>query len=620
MLILGIVGGEKSLDEGAATLWLNEYNHLASSVYNERVQASWNYYTNLTDHNQHLMVKAELVFSRFEQEAYRNASIFDWKKMNNETIKRLMKTISYMRLPEEEVKQTENLRNRITQVYSTAEVCGDGTDRCLLLEPDLQNKFAESKDWDELSRLWKGWRDETGRKMKSDYEAFVKLQNKAAKLNGFDDNGHRWRAKYETEDFPQLCEKLWNQVSPLYVQLHAYVKRQLKKTYADNIDGFPDGGHIPAHLLGNMWGQTWDNIFDLVVPFPDKQTVDVTSALQQQKYNATAIFRLSEDFFESLGLDPMPEAFWEHSMITRPTDREVVCHASAWDFYNQNDFRIKMCTEVTQESLLTVHHEMGHVHYFIMYKDQPVMFRRGANSGFHEALGDLISMSVVTPKHLQLIGLLEESPEDNETELNFLMKRALERLSFLPFGYLIDQWRWSVFSGETDIDSYNRKWWELRCKYQGISPPVSRSESDFDPGAKFHIPNNTPYIRYFISSVLQYQFQRELCNISGHTGPLHRCDIYGSKEAGTKLRNMLMLGQSKPWPDALEQLTGQREMDATAIIDYFRPLMEWLKEQNAGHDLSWEEECPHGSFTSGSNSLISTMFSLLLPVIYIVLL
>ncbi|NXU79541.1 ACE enzyme, partial [Oreotrochilus melanogaster] len=458
------------------------------------------------------------------------------------------------------------------------------------LSSDLTDIMATSRDYEELLFAWKGWRDASGKKMKKNYKRYVELSNKAAVLNGFMDNGHYWRSLYETPSFEEDLERLYLQLQPLYLNLHAYVRRALYKKYgAEHINL---KGPIPAHLLGNMWAQSWSNIFDLVMPFPDATKVDATPAMKQQGWTPRRMFEESDRFFTSLGLIPMPQEFWEKSMIEKPSDgREVVCHASAWDFYNRKDFRIKQCTVVNMDDLITVHHEMGHVQYFLQYMDQPIPFRDGANPGFHEAVGDVMALSVSTPKHLHSIHLLDEVMDNDESDINYLMSIALDKIAFLPFGYLMDQWRWKVFDGRVKEEEYNQQWWNLRMKYQGLCPPVPRSEDDFDPGAKFHIPANVPYIRYFVSFVIQFQFHQALCAKAGHKGPLHKCDIYQSLEAGQVLGDALKLGFSKPWPEAMEHITGQPNMSAAALLSYFEPLLTWLVEKNAenGDILGWPE-------------------------------
>jgi peptidyl-dipeptidase A len=357
---------------------------------------------------------------------------------------------------------------------------------------------------------------------------------------------------------------------------------KLREKYGDLV---PANGPIPAYLLGNIWAQDWTNVYPLVAPASADPGYSLTDILKKRKMTALDMVRTGERFYTSLGFAPLPKTFFERSLFVRPKDREVVCHASAWDIDTEDDVRIKMCIDQTAEDFTTIHHELGHNFYQRAYKAQPVIFRDSANDGFHEAIGDTIALSV-TPEYLVKIGLLGAAP-DASRDIGLLMNRALEKVAFLPFGLLIDQWRWKVFSGEVTPDQYNKAWWDLRLKYQGIAPPTARGEDFFDPGAKYHVPDNTPYSRYFMSFILQFQFHRALSKIAGCTLPLNRCSIYDSKEAGTRLNNMLSMGMSKPWPDALEALTGGRQMDATAILDYFAPLSNWLDGQLAGKPVGW---------------------------------
>uniref|UniRef100_A0A5F8GM13 Angiotensin-converting enzyme n=1 Tax=Monodelphis domestica TaxID=13616 RepID=A0A5F8GM13_MONDO len=467
-------------------------------------------------------------------------------------------------------------------VYSKAKVCQENGS-CLPLDPDLTNLMAVSRDYDNLLWAWKGWRDVTGQAILPSFPEYVDLSNKAAQLNGYADAGASWRSQYETSSLEEQLEKIYLELQPLYLNLHAYVRRALYRHYGANYINLQ--GPIPAHLLGNMWAQSWSNIYELVVPFPSASQVDATPAMKSQNWTAQRMFEEADKFFQSLGLLPLPPEFWDKSMLEKPKDgRDVVCHASAWDFYNGKDFRIKQCTVVNMEDLIVIHHEMGHVQYFMQYKDQPLTFREGANPGFHEAIGDVLALSVSTPKHLHSIGLLDN--EGEESEINYLMSIALDKIAFLPFGYLIDQWRWRVFDGSINKKDYNQEWWNLRLKYQGLCPPVPRSQEDFDPGAKFHIPANVPYLRYFVSFVIQFQFHEALCRAAGHTGPLYKCDIYQSKEAGK-----LLLGLSQPWPEAMKLITGQPNMSATAIMNYFQPLLDWLitKNKEQGETLGWPQ-------------------------------
>jgi peptidyl-dipeptidase A len=293
--------------------------------------------------------------------------------------------------------------------------------------------------------------------------------------------------------------------------------------------------------------------------------------------------KFAEGFFMSLGLTALPKSFWERSMFTKPRDRDVVCHASAWDVDNKDDLRIKMCIQVNDEDFTTIHHELGHNYYQYAYRNLSPLFLNSANDGFHEALGDLISLSV-TPGYMKKIGLIDKEPAGT---LNPLMKRALGKIAFMPWGLMVDKWRWGVFNGSIAPDKYNEAWWDLRRKYQGVESVLPRTEADFDPGAKYHIPANVPYTRYFLAAILQFQFHRALCKQIGHRGPLHTCSIYGNKKAGARIEKMMEMGVSQPWPVAMKALTGETRMDASAILEYFAPLHQWLKKQNAGRQCGW---------------------------------
>ena len=372
-------------------------------------------------------------------------------------------------------------------------------------------------------------------------------------------------------------------MKPIYDELHCYVRAKLNQTYGAKV---ALDAPIPAHLLGNMWSQTWDNLYDIMEPYPGVSAADVTAALQAQGWDEIKMAKTAEGFFTSLGMPALPDSFYKNSMLKKPRDRNVVCHASAWDFDDGNDPRVKQCVEINSEQFGTLHHELGHIYYYLLYKDLPSVFKGGAHDGFHEAIGDTIQLSM-TPAYLQSKGLMGEITEGYEATINKQMKLALEKIAFLPFGKMIDEWRWKVFTGEIAPEDYNAGWWQLREQYQGIAAPVARTEEHFDAGAKYHVPGNTPYTRYFLSFIMQFQFHKALCDAAGHRGPLHECSIYNNKAAGEKLGNMMAMGQSKPWPDAMEAITGQRSMDGRAIIDYFAPLSSWLQEQNQGRSCGW---------------------------------
>jgi peptidyl-dipeptidase A len=449
----------------------------------------------------------------------------------------------------------------------------------------IEKLMSTSRDPEALKEVWTGWHA-IAPPMRQRYSRFVALSNQGAREIGFKDVGALWRAGYDMtpEEFSADLERLWNQVKPLYLSLHTFVRWKLAEKYGPSLVS-PDGP-IPAHLLGNPWAQEWGNIYDLLGVTEDKGGgVNVTELLKKKNLDPKGMVKYGEGFFTSMGFAPLPPTFWERSLFTKPADRDVVCHASAWDIDNQDDLRVKMCIRVRGTDFVTIHHELGHNFYQRAYKDQPFMFKNGANDGFHEAIGDAIALAI-TPEYLHKVGLLENVPQASN-DIPELLKQALDRVAFLPFGLMIDQWRWKVFSGEIAPADYNKSWWALRLKYQGVAPPVARSEADFDPGAKYHVAANVPYTRYFLAHILEFQFYRALCRESGYKGPLNRCTFYGSKEAGAKFNKMLAMGQSKPWPDALEVLTGERQTDAGALLEYFAPLKQWLDEQNKGKKAGW---------------------------------
>jgi peptidyl-dipeptidase A len=453
---------------------------------------------------------------------------------------------------------------------------------------ELEALMGTVRDPKLLQEMWVSWHNNVGRPMRTDYGRFVELANAGAKELGYADLGAMWRSGYDMppEQFQAETEKLWSQVKPLYDQLHCYTRAKLNQKYGDAVQ--PETGPIRADLLGNMWAQEWGNIYEVVAP---KGAGDIgysiTNLLTTKKYTPERIVKTGENFFSSLGFAPLPQTFWERSMITKPADREVVCHASAWNIDNVDDIRIKMCTKVNADDFVTVHHELGHNYYQRAYNKQPFLYQNGANDGFHEAIGDTIALSI-TPDYLVDIALLPESRVPSaDKDIGLLLREAMDKVAFLPFGLLVDKWRWGVFSGQTSPDQYNKAWTDLRLQYQGITPPVARTEADFDPGAKYHIPGNTPYMRYFLARILQFQFYKAACEQAGWKGPLHRCSFYNNKEVGRRLNAMLEMGASSPWPDALQAFTGSREMSGEAMIEYFRPLMAWLQEQNRGRRCGW---------------------------------
>jgi len=591
-----------TLAEARAFLDRAQSKLLELSVQDAR--ADWVKSTFITDDTEILAAKADEDAITATMQLAKESTRFNRLKMPEDMerqfkLLRLSLTLAAPSDPKEAQELTQ-IASHMEGIYGSGKYCpggsaasgsatsGSGTggasskDNCLDLD-QLSEIMRTSTDPAKLLDAWRGWRT-VSPPMRPLFQKYVELGNKGARELGFADMGAMWRSNYDmpAEAFPVEMDRLWEQVKPLYLSLHAYVRWKLREKYGDLV---PASGPIPAHLLGNMWAQDWENIYPLVAPKDADPGYDLTAILKGRGTQPLDLVKYAERFFMSLGFAPLPQTFWERSLFVKPRDRDVVCHASAWDIDSVDDLRIKICLEINAEDFTTVHHELGHNFYQRAYDQQPFLFRNGANDGFHEAIGDTIALSV-TPEYLKKIGLLPTVP-DSSKDLGLLLHKALEKIAFLPFGLMIDKWRWQVFSGEVPPEKYNESWWKLRLQYQGVASPVERSEADFDPGAKYHVPANMPYARYFLADILQFQFHRALAKDAGCTGPLNRCSIYESKAAGDRLNAMLTMGQSQPWPKALAALTGQEQMDATAILDYFAPLKKWLDEQNRGKPVGW---------------------------------
>jgi peptidyl-dipeptidase A len=587
--------------------------------------ASWLQSTYITDDSQLLAAKYNEEFLGLRAKWLQEAKKFQGVEgMKPETARALMLLKNTNAPPPSDPAKQAELAKILSDMeanYGSGKWCHSdkaGNEHCDTLQEiekvvnnaDLRTPPAE------IAAAWAGWHA-TARPIRDDFSRMAALINEGAREMGVADAGEVWRGGYDMPpaDFDKEVERLWSQVKPLYEQLHCHVRARLNKKYGDEL--VPKDGKIPAHLLGNMWAQQWSNLYPLMQPFADTagSNLDVTGTLKGQRdaeykkrlaafrgkpaprdlaeleheadtAQAVAMTKIAEDFYVSLGMPKLPESFWKKSLIVQPRDRDVVCHASAWDMDMKGDVRLKQCIEPDEEHLSTVHHELGHLYYDLAYNPLPPIFQDAAHDGFHEAIGDTITLSL-TPGHLHKIGLVPPQKTDPRTTINSQMKWALDKIAFLPWAKLVDQWRWQVFAGKVKPENYNAAWWQLREQYQGVSPPLARSEDDFDPGAKYHVAGNVSYTRYFLAFVLQFQFYKALCDASGYTGPLHECDFYGNAEAGKRYLEMLKLGASRPWPDALEKLTGTRQMDASALIEYFTPLMGYLKEQNEGLACGW---------------------------------
>jgi peptidyl-dipeptidase A len=545
-------------------------------------RAQWVQQTYITEDTEMLSAKANEKAIAAAVEYAKQAARFDGVELSAENRRKLdiLKFGLVLPAPADPAKTAElaQLAAELDGMYGRGKYCPPGKtgDDCQDIQ-ELSRILATSRDPKALQEAWLGWHS-ISPPMRPKFERLVEVANEGARELGYSDVGTMWRSRYDLPpaEFSKELDRLWGQVKPLYESLHCYTRAKLNEKYGDAVA--PSSGPIPAHLLGNLWAQSWDNLYTVLAPQGADSGIDLDGALKARGTDAQGMVKFGENFFTSLGFAPLPESFWQRSMFTKPRDRDVVCHASAWDLDFEDDLRIKMCIEPTGEDFYTIHHELGHNFYQRAYKGTDFLFRDSANDGFHEAVGDTIALSI-TPTYLKQLGLISvEPPASKDTGL--LLQRALDKVAFLPFGLMIDQWRWKVFNGEVKPDHYNQAWWDLKKKYQGVAPPVARTEAEFDPGAKYHVPGNVPYTRYFLADILQFQMHRGLCKAAGQTGPLHRCSIYGNKAAGERLQKMLEMGLEKPWQDALFAVTGEKQMDATAMLDYFAPLKTWLDGEN----------------------------------------
>ncbi|XP_042536455.1 angiotensin-converting enzyme 2 [Dipodomys spectabilis] len=596
--LIAVTASQSSIEELAKT-FLDNFNQEAEDLSYQSSLASWNYNTNITEENAQRMNEAGAIWSAFYEEQAKLAKIYSLQEIQNPILKRQLQFLQQSgssALSEDKSKRLNTILNKMSTIYSTGTVCNpNNPQQCLLLEPGLDDIMAKSTDYSERLWVWEGWRSEVGKQLRPLYEEYVVLKNEMARANNYEDYGDYWRGDYEAEGVDgynynrnQLIEdveRTFAEIKPLYEHLHAYVRAKLMDIYPSHIN---PTGCLPAHLLGDMWGRFWTNLYSLVIPFEQKPNIDITDAMVQQAWDADRIFREAEKFFVSVGLPKMTQGFWENSMLTEPGDnRKVVCHPTAWDL-GKGDFRIKMCTKVTMDNFLTAHHEMGHIQYDMAYASQPFLLRNGANEGFHEAVGEIMSLSAVTPKHLKSIGLLPANfHEDNETEINFLLKQALTIVATLPFTFMLEKWRWMVFRGEIPQEQWMKTWWEMKREIVGVVEPVPHDETYCDPASLFHVSNDFSFIRYYTRTIYQFQFQEALCKAAKYEGPLHKCDISNSVEAGHKLLNMLRLGKSEPWTLALENVVGAKNMDVRPLLNYFEPLFIWLQKQNKNSFVGW---------------------------------
>ncbi|XP_017550079.2 angiotensin-converting enzyme 2 [Pygocentrus nattereri] len=591
ILALASTAWAQTLEERARE-FLQKMDEDASRLMYQYSLASWEYNTNITAENSAKLSEQSAIWSEYYNKVSEESNAFPIDQISDPLIQLQLRSLQDKgsgALSPDKASHLAKVMNEMNTIYSTGTVCKiDDPFDCQTLEPGLEQIMANSRDYYERLHVWEGWRVQVGKKMRWLYEDYVDLKNEAAKLNNYKDYGDYWRANYETIDEPIYSytrdelmtdvRSIYHEIMPLYKELHAYVRAKLQETYPGHI---ASNGGLPAHLLGDMWGRFWTNLYSLSVPYPDKPDIDVSSAMVAQGWKERQLFEEAEKFFVSVNMSAMFPNFWNNSMFVKPEGRNVVCHPTAWDMGNREDFRIKMCTKVNMDDFLTAHHEMGHNQYQMAYRHLPYLLRDGANEGFHEAVGEIMSLSAATPSHLQSLGLLPaDFKEDIETDINFLLKQALTIVATLPFTYMLEEWRWQVFQGTIPKEQWMLRWWEMKRELVGVVEPLPRDETYCDPPALFHVSGDYSFIRYFTRTVYQFQFQDALCKEAGHTGPLYKCDITNSTKAGNKLRQMLELGRSKSWTRALEEVSGQTKMDAQPLLSYFSTLYTWLKDEN----------------------------------------
>ncbi|XP_049882463.1 angiotensin-converting enzyme-like [Pectinophora gossypiella] len=653
-----------------ATQFLREYDREASGMCYRVTMSQWKFVTNITEYNRRRMMEELALSSKFERLSWRKAAAYDASRLPEAQGRRqLMRIVQGSRaaLPDEKFSELQQLISEMKEVYNSAKICPYGQkpydphiprmyteyqpqnfqsyqlsnqpyqhyqpyqdnqeypNYCdMQLDPEISRILAHSRIESELLYVWKSFRDQTGPKLKNRFMRYVQLANQAAVSTGYTDAGDQMRAAYEDQSFRASVEEIYNQIAPLYKQLFTYVRRRLLQRYGETT--VRSDGPIPAHLLGNMWAQNWKSIMDLVMPFPQSPNVDVTSEMLRQGFTPLRMFQMAEEFYTSMGLKPVPPEFWRGSMLVRPAQRSVQCTASAWDFCNRIDYRIKQCTEVTMQDLISTHHEMAHIQYYLQYAEQPQLFRDGASPAFHEAVANAATLSVYNLPHLQRVGLYQNKTYDPyEVSMNFLMTMALEKIAYLPFAFMVDQWRWSVF--EEGVQNMNNRWWQMKLRYQGVIPPMPRTEADFDPGSKYHVISDQEYIKYFLATVLEFQIFEQLCQASGHVGHLHECDIYRSRDAGRLLSEIMQPGSSKSAAEIIRAMTKGKtnRISPESLVKYFRPLELWLRVQNRDEPLiGWSSNyhdvalfAPQRASAPAQRATLTFVLPLLITLLYL---
>ncbi|KAM7313925.1 angiotensin-converting enzyme-like [Ixodes scapularis] len=322
-------------NEALASQYLEDIADDITTLYSVSIYSSWDYLNNLTDHNQQKSGEVSVQTTKTWREFALTAKQFDYKSFKNVTLRRILRPMSDLGsavLDDAELNQMENLSSTMSRVYSSSLVTVGGMQN-LSLTPNLTAIMAKVGNYTELQEAWTAWHDTVGRKERGLYIPFVQLLNKTATLNGYGSVKDKWLENYEMENISDVIDTVWEEVAPLYKKLHAFVRMKLKSIYKGKL---PTDGTIPAHLLGNMWAQSWDNLY---ANLSSGSPLDVSEELVKQKWTVHKMWKTAEDFFVSMGLPNMTDTFWNKSVMTKPTDRDIMCHATAWDFFSHNDFR-----------------------------------------------------------------------------------------------------------------------------------------------------------------------------------------------------------------------------------------------------------------------------------------
>ncbi|XP_022289506.2 angiotensin-converting enzyme-like isoform X1 [Crassostrea virginica] len=593
VLIQGVTTDSiKIQNEETALEFVVDHDETYKVLWNMFYKSAWEYSTNATVDNEIRMNKLSSRLSNFDREAARFAKMFDFKKFSNSTLKRqFIKIIERSGLYAEDqpelLEKITMIQSDLSNAYREAYYCLP-RENCLH-KNGLEKIMKNSRDNDELLAVWEGWRHATVN-LKAQFTTLVVYLNEAVQNSGYTNIADWWGGVYEMPYFRNDITRLFQELGPLYQEIHAYTRRRLMSLYGSNL--FPLSGHIPAHLLGSLEGGSSDELYNLIEPFPNASRVNITKIMVEQNVNISLMYRLAEDFYVSLGMEPMTQEFWEKSMFVRPSTQPVECGPSTWDFGDGKDYRIKACTQIDEKNLIMAHQEVGHIVYYQSYKLQDAVFRSGANPAFQDAFAKLVTLSMNTPEHHQKVGFISAISKETEGDINYLLRLALDKVAVLPYVYSVEHWRWKVFRGMVSPSDFNKEWWKNRCLFEGITPPVSRSDQDFDSGAHYHVTSNMPLIKQFLSTILQFQWQESLCKVAGHQGDVHRCNLYGSKAVGDVLKKALSLGSSQPWSKVMKILTGQTRISVEPLLRFFDPLLLWLKEQNKEENIGWARSCP----------------------------